>query len=180
MTTNMEVLAVLSTSSMPKQPTLCSPQSLLMMGFSEPPLTQFPQDIAQSFFPVLPVSTMFTSTLPLPVQQETASSSEHRIQSSQPAFCAQSNRRPEPNPRSFEVTLLNLCDPQVQKSHGCSQPIRSPGMMILPPGDIVVVTKMRHDFFFHASGEKGQGNVGNVYFHCMVADKGNTNIFQNT
>ena len=102
-----------------------------------------PLHTAQPFFPIPPINTTFTSTFPLLVQQETGNSSEQGIQSSQPAFRPQSNGRPDPNPGSFEVTLLHLCDPRVQKCHGCGQPIRSPGMMIPLPGDIIVVTKMR-------------------------------------
>ena len=69
--------------------------------------------------------------------------------------------RPNPYLGSLEVTLLHLCDCWVTTCHGCGQPIRSSGMLIPPPGDIVIVTKMRRDNI--VGGEKRQGKLGNVY-----------------
>ena len=39
-------------------------------------------------------------------------------------------------------------------------------MVIPPPSNIVVVTKMRRDYVI--GGEKRQGKLGNVYFHSSM------------
>ena len=39
-------------------------------------------------------------------------------------------------------------------------------MLIPPPGDIVIVTKMRRVYI--VGGEKCQGKLGNVYFHTNI------------
>jgi hypothetical protein len=84
--------------------------------------------------------------------------------------------KPDPHPGSFEVTLIHLCDPRVSTCHGCGQRIRTPGMLLPPPTDVVVVTKMRRDYIV-AGGEKRQGKLGNVYFHtnlsCIRAKQAN-------
>lgn len=76
--------------------------------------------------------------------------------------------KPNPHPGCFEVTLLHLCDSRVSTCHGCGQPIRTPGMPLPPPADLVVVTKMRRDYTTTV-GEKRQGKLGNVYFHANLS-----------
>ena len=60
-----------------------------------------------------------------------------------------------------------LCDPRLSTCYGCSQPIRSAGVHVPPPADLVVVTKMRRDFV--VAGEKRPGKLGNVYFHAHMS-----------
>ena len=73
-------------------------------------------------------------------------------------------QRPNPTPGRFEVTLLHLCDPRVAVCHGCGQPLKSAGIPMPPPADLVFVGKMRRDYVM--GGEKRQGKLGNVYFHA--------------
>ena len=76
------------------------------------------------------------------------------------------SQRPNPTPGRFEVTLLHLCDPRVAVCHGCGQPLRSAGLPMPPPADLVVVAKMRRDYVM--GGERRQGKLGNVYFHANI------------
>ena len=74
----------------------------------------------------------------------------------------------DPPPGLAEVTLLHLCYPRVSTCHGCSQPIRSAGgAHVLPPADLVVVSKMRRAYT--VAGERKQGKMGNVYFHANLS-----------
>lgn len=75
--------------------------------------------------------------------------------------------KPDPPPGLAEVTLLHLCDPRVSICHGYSQPIRLAGAHVPPPADLVVVSKMRHDYT--VAGERRQGKLGNVYFHTNLS-----------
>ena len=148
-------------SSIPQQPAFCSPQRLPVMGQLGSALPHFQQQTYISF----PPNSGFSSTQPPPTQPQLSNSIQRLNQSLQPPYPLQGSTRPNPNPGSFEVTLLHLCDPRVSTCYGCGQPIRRAGALIPPPSDIVV-TKMRRDYII--DGEKRQGKLGNVYFHSNL------------
>ena len=99
---NQSSVSMQPDSNMPQQPTFCSPHGLLMT-----PVTQFQQQTYILFLPNPP-------TQPQPTQPQLASSLQHP----KPVYPLQSSRRPNPNPGSFEVTLLHLCDPRVSTCYG--------------------------------------------------------------
>lgn len=98
--------------------------------------------------------------LTIPLHPDSVSSSSSSTRQELPL-------KPDPPPGLVEVTLLHLCDPRVSTCYGCSQPIRSAGVHVPPPADLVVVTKMRRDFV--VAGEKRPGKLGNVYFHAHMS-----------
>ena len=141
------------------------------------PLTVFPQHSRIPPSDQLPVGIQQNSNLPtsLPVQLNTIPLQVPPL--SLPLLIPQHpdgfspttqgpTQKPDPPPGLAEVTLLHLCDPRVSVCHGCSQPIRSAGTHVPPPADMVVVSKMRHEYT--VVGERRQGKMGNVYFHANL------------
>ena len=134
------------------------------MGNLGSALTHFQQQTQQTYISFPPNSDFSPIQHPLSQSQI---HSQHLNPSVQQPYHFQSGGRPNRNPGSFEVTLLHLCDPRVSTCYGCGQPIRSAGMLIPPPSDIVVLTKIaRRDYII--GGEKRQGKLGNVYFHSYL------------
>ena len=74
--------------------------------------------------------------------------------------------RPKPAEGSYEITLLQFCDPRVTTCHGCRQKIRFVNQPVPIPHDLVIVTKMRR--IYYEDGQERIGKLGNVYFHCRA------------
>ena len=145
---------------------MTSPPPRFLQHSRIPPSEQMPIGIQKNttFPPSLPVHL---NTIPLhipphslplsnPLHPDTSSSTTQGL-----------SLKPDSPPGSAEVTLLHLCDHCVSVLHGCNQPIRSAGAHVPPPADLVVVSKMRRDYT--AAGERGQGKMGNVYFHSNIS-----------
>ena len=65
----------------------------------------------------------------------------------------------------FVITLLSLCDKRVSICYGCKHKMKYQGAIPAPPFDLVVVTKMRRDYY--ADGKKRQSAPSNVYFYAV-------------
>ena len=73
-------------------------------------------------------------------------------------------RPPTPKVGEFVLYLLQFCPPMVRSCYGCSQALKPSGLIMHPPYDLVIVSRMKRGF------RPNQGNEimykeGNVYFH---------------
>ena len=74
--------------------------------------------------------------------------------------------RPKPAESTYEITLLQFCDPRVTTCHGCRQKNRFLNQPVPLPHNLVIVTKMRR--MYYEDGQERVGKLGNVYFHCRA------------
>ena len=82
---------------------------------------------------------------------------------------AKKPKHPDPLPNSYELTLLNFCNAQVQKCYGCAGTLKLDGGTIPePPQNMAVVTKLQREYY--KDGRKQQSaTFTNAYFHLSVS-----------
>ena len=72
---------------------------------------------------------------------------------------------PSPPEGVFYCYLLEFCPPQVSKCYGCSQGLKLEGQVAQPPFNLVIVTKMKREYY---SNREKKSKLSNVYFHCSL------------
>ncbi|CAG2201835.1 unnamed protein product [Mytilus edulis] len=70
---------------------------------------------------------------------------------------------PRPPDGGYVIYFLKDCDNKVSKCYGCKGNLKHEGQIPQPPGDLVVVSRGRREYF--KDGTKLYGEINNIYFH---------------
>ena len=75
------------------------------------------------------------------------------------------SRPPTPKAGEFVLYLLQFCPPMVRSYYGCSQALKPGGLIMHPPYDLVIMSRMKRGFCPNQGNEIMYKEEGNVYFH---------------